>query len=73
MFNIFQIIGALGLLLISAGVLRKKRTFQDELYILGGICLEVYSIYIGDLLFMALQAIFVLAALTDFLKAKKNI
>ncbi|MCD6109216.1 hypothetical protein J7J83_00415 [bacterium] len=68
MINIFKIIGALGIILISLGIITKKRKTQDVLYILGGLCLETYSIYVGDLIFIILQIIFTLAAIYDFSK-----
>lgn len=68
--NIFKIIGGLGLLLISAGIVTKNRRAQDTLYILGGICLEVYSIYLRDVIFIILQIIFTLAAIYDLLKLR---
>jgi hypothetical protein len=68
MIDIFKIIGAIGILLISIGIVTKKRKIQDIYYILGGICLETYSIYIGDLIFIILQIIFTLAAIYDFVK-----
>ena len=64
--SIFKIIGVAGLLLISAGVITKKRKAQDILYIIGGICLETYSIYLGDVIFIILQIIFMLVASYDF-------
>ena len=68
MIDVFKIIGALGIVLISIGIVAKKRKIQDIYYILGGICLETYSIYIGDLIFIILQIIFTLAAIYDFVK-----
>jgi len=68
MTDIFKIIGALGILLISIGIVTKKRKTQDIYYIFGGICLEVYSIHIGDLIFIILQIIFTLTAVYDFIK-----
>jgi len=68
MIDIFKIIGALGIILISIGIITKKRKTQDIFYILGGLCLETYSIYIGDLIFIILQIIFTLAAIYDFVK-----
>jgi len=68
MIDIFKIIGALGIILISIGIITKKRKTQDVFYILGGLCLETYSIYIGDLIFIILQIIFTLAAIYDFAK-----
>lgn len=34
--TIFKIIGAVGLLLISAGIITKKRKTQDLFYVMGG-------------------------------------
>ena len=66
--DLFKIIGALGIVLISIGIIIKKRKTQDVYYILGGLCLEAYSIYIGNLIFTILQIIFTLAAIYDFVK-----
>lgn len=67
----FRIIGALGLLLISAGIVVKNRKKQNYLFVVGGILLEAYSIYIGDVVFIILQIIFILAAVYDLFKLKK--
>jgi len=69
--NIFKIIGAFGILLISAGILKKKRKIQDRAYILGGICLLTYSIYIKELIFIILQLIFILTASYDLINSNK--
>lgn len=66
--TIFKIIGAVGLLLISAGIIIKKRKTQDLFYVMGGLCLEVYSLYLGDVIFIILQIIFTLAAIYDFIQ-----
>ena len=68
--DIFKIIGAAGLLLISIGIITKKRKTQDVLYIIGGLCLEAYSIYLGDVIFIILQIIFTLAAIYDLVKVQ---
>ena len=68
MIEIFKIIGALGLILIAIGIILKNRRRQDAMYIVGGICLEIYSIYINDLIFIVLQLIFTIAAVYDFIK-----
>ena len=70
MSSVFKLIGALGIILISIGILTKNRKKQDVYYILGGICLETYSVFIGDLIFIVLQIIFTLSAIYDFLKTK---
>ena len=69
--NFFQIFGAIGLILISAGVLIKKRKQQDFFYIFGGIFLLVYSISIFNFIFITLQFVFILAAIYDLIKLKK--
>jgi hypothetical protein len=70
MIGLFKLIGALGIVLISMGIITKRRKIQDVFYILGGICLEIYSIYLGDIIFIILQIIFTLAAVYDFIKIK---
>ena len=65
----FIILGALGLVLISIGVITKKRELQDISYILGGLLLVSYSIYIRDTIFIILQIIFTITAIYDMLKS----
>lgn len=60
---LFRIIGAIGLMFITFGVLSKNRVRQDVLFIIGGVLLEAYSIYLRDVIFIPLQVIFVLAAI----------
>jgi len=69
----FKIIGALGIILISIGIINKKRKVQNIYFICGGLCLEIYSIYIQDLIFIVLQIIFILAAIYDLTKLSKKI
>ncbi len=71
MIDIFKVIGALGIILISIGILVRKRKKGDIFYILGGICLEIYSIYINDLVFIILEAIFIISAIYDFNRKRK--
>ena len=68
---IFKIIGALGLVLIILGIIVKERQTRNIAYILGGICLEAYSIYINDLVFIILEAVFIVVAIYDLAKLKK--
>ena len=68
MATIFTLIGALGILLISIGIVVKKRKTQDIYYVLGGLCLEAYSIYTRYIIFIVRQVIFPLAAAYDFAK-----
>lgn len=66
--DIFKIIGALGIVLISIAILVKSRTKRNILYIAGGICLEIYSISIKDAVFIILQIIFTGVAVFDLIK-----
>ncbi|MFH1749567.1 MAG: hypothetical protein ABH837_01570 [bacterium] len=68
---LFKIIGAIGLVLIIIGIITKNRKTQDIFYIMGGICLETYSIYLGDIIFIILQGVFTIAAIYDLIKIKK--
>lgn len=70
--NIFRLLGVLGLIFIIVGVLvkRRKRKLRDILYILGGIALAAYSIYIRDTIFIILQVVFTLVAIYDFSRQK---
>lgn len=72
MLIVFKIIGALGIVLISIDILNKKRKIQNIYFIGGGLCLEIYSIYIQDFIFIVLQIIFILAATYDLYKIYKK-
>jgi len=69
--NIFKIIGALGIILISIGKKKKKRKNQEIYYILGGFSLLIYSINLKDLIFIILQIIFIITSTYDLIKIKK--
>ncbi|MBS3135536.1 hypothetical protein J4401_01085 [Candidatus Woesearchaeota archaeon] len=70
--GIFKIIGAIGLLLITVGVIIKERKARDILFIIGGACLTAYSFHIRDAIFIMLQVIFTFAATYDFFKLKSD-
>ena len=69
--DIFTIIGALGITLISIGIIRRKRKNQDIFYVLGGLFLLSYSIYIKEIIFIILQTIFIITAIYDLIKKIK--
>lgn len=75
---IYQIVGALGLVFIILGNLmiyravKIRRRYVYPLLIAGGICLEIYSIYIGDPIFIILQGIFILAAIYGLIKINEK-
>ena len=70
---IFKLIGALGLILISIGILNKQRKIQDVYYIFGGLCLLAYSVEINEVIFIILQAVFTLVAGYDLFRTKREI
>lgn len=72
MINLFKVIGPLGLMLISIGIVTKKRKKQDIYYIFGGLCLLTYSAFIGDPVFIILQIVFTIAAVYDLGKQLKK-
>lgn len=67
----FKFIGIIGLTAISVGIILKSRQKQDIVYIIGGLCLEAYSIYLGDWIFIGLEAVFIVSAVYDFVKHKR--
>ena len=64
----FKIMGVLGIVLLVIGIINKKRKIQDIYYMLGGILLLIYSIYIKDIIFIVLQIIFTLTAIYNLIK-----
>ncbi|PIN92742.1 hypothetical protein COU54_05780 [Candidatus Pacearchaeota archaeon CG10_big_fil_rev_8_21_14_0_10_31_24] len=72
MLNIFQILAGLGIILISLGILTRKRKNADLLHILGGLSLVSYSINIKDPFFITLQIIFIIVAIYDFSRKRKK-
>lgn len=66
------IIGAIGLVLVSIGVLNKNEKREDTLFIIGGIFLLMYSIAIGNVIFIILQAIFILSAAYELFWKKRS-
>ena len=76
--NIFNIIAVIGLLSIISGTLmisRKKRIrrrYTYPLLILGGILLEIYSIYIQDMIFIILQGVFIISAVYGLIKINEH-
>ena len=69
---IFRIIGSLGIVSIIMGMLKKNRIEEIVYFIIGGICLEIYSIHTGDIVFIALQMVFILSAVLKILEMRKN-
>jgi len=61
----FKIFGIIGLIIISYAIWFKNEKKQNLLFMLGGVFLLIYSIYIQDIIFIILQGIFVVSALLE--------
>lgn len=72
--NIYYLIAIIGLISISVGVIwgSIKKGKSYPFLIIGGICLEIYSIHIKDTIFIILQAIFILSAIFGLFRIKKQ-
>ena len=76
--NIYTIIAIIGLLSIIIGTsliasknnIRRRYTYP--LLVIGGICLEIYSIYIGDTIFIILQGVFIISSLYGLIKINES-
>lgn len=67
---LFRVVGTLGLLLIIVGILSRDRRRQSYFHIVGGVCLEVYSLYLLDWLFIILQLVFIVAAVYNLFRLR---
>ena len=76
--NTFHILAIIGLVAIISGtfmVSMKKsirRRYTYPLLILGGICLELYSIYINDLIFIILQGVFIISSIYGLIRINEK-
>jgi hypothetical protein len=59
---VLKLIGALGLVFITIGVVERKRIRQNIYFIIGGLLLEIYAVYLRDIIYIPLQLIFVAAS-----------
>jgi len=66
-----QVLGIIGLLIVSVSIWDKKEARQDVLFVVGGMLLLIYSVSIGNAIFSILQVVFMLSALVELLKIKK--
>jgi len=76
--NTFHIIAIIGLVAIISGtfmVSMKKsirRRYTYPLLILGGVCLELYSIYINNLIFIILQGVFIISSIYGLIRINEK-
>jgi len=69
---IFKILGAIGLLFITYGVITRKALTRNIVFIIGGIFLLSYSTYLKDPIFIPLQIIFTIASIYELFLITKN-
>ncbi len=49
-----------------------RRKYTYPLLLLGGICLEIYSIYVGDIIFITLQAVYIIITVYGLIKINER-
>jgi len=68
----FIILGAIGLVVISIAIWFKNEKKQDFLFIIGGLALLVYSLYIKNIIFVILQLVFIISSMAEIIKLNKK-
>ena len=74
-----EVIGIVGFVLIIIGnitiykSLKVRRNYTYPLLILGGVCMFVYSFFLNDKIFMALQFFYILASIYGLIKIHRRI
>lgn len=72
--DIFYLIGIFGLLILTYAILlnlkKSKSTgkYVYSMFVVGGLLLLIYSIYIKNTLFIILQVVFIIAAIYGLIK-----
>ncbi|HMP67698.1 MAG TPA: hypothetical protein PKA60_03040, partial [Candidatus Paceibacterota bacterium] len=64
--------GIVGLLIISYAIWIREEIRQNIFFIIGGLALLVYSIYIENWIFIVLQIIFAFSAIIELTKLLRN-
>ena len=68
----FDILGIIGLLIISIGVLVRKRRDEEYYFITGSVFLFLYSFSLNNYIFMILQIVFMAASGYELYRLKKK-
>ena len=66
------VFGIIGLIVISYAIWIKKETAQDIAFLIGGIFLLVYSIYVQDAIFIMLEVVYILSVSIELIKLHKK-
>ena len=64
--------GIVGLLLISYALWVRNEKQQDLIYVIGGLALLIYSWWIGDVIFIILQIIFIISSALELIKISRR-
>ncbi|MBI4120902.1 MAG: YgjV family protein [Parcubacteria group bacterium] len=64
--------GILGLLIISYALWVRDEIRQNNLFIIGGAFLLVYSLAIDEAIFVALQLVFIISAVLELVKIREG-
>ena len=77
-FNLYYLSGILGLIFIICGTFliaskrNIRRRFIYPLLLIGGILLEIYSIYIRDSIFIILQGVYIIVTIFGLIKVNEK-
>lgn len=61
---VFKALGMIGILFMCGGVLKKK----DPMFLVSGILLLIYSMFLGDIVFIILECIFIIVTIYSMIK-----
>lgn len=65
---IITVIAALGAILLTYGIFLKTEKRQDIILLIGALCLLIYALYIGNLLFTIAMSGLALATFVEFIE-----
>lgn len=70
---IFPLMGAVGMIWVIWGMTRQNSPKKQNIYcLIGGIFLEIYSIYIHSVIFIPLQLAFIVVTIWNLRKLSKK-
>ncbi len=60
------------MIFVSLGILVDQVEKANLFYIIGGILLEIYSLYLRDFIFIVLQLVFIASAIYEYYQHKNQ-